>query len=86
MFGDTERDKVSTLAEMERLSGVRTNFDQVAAREVFKQYLDADRRFDGYDKDRLVARVQECKACGATLDLDDPVLKGQEPRPLSHRY
>ena len=86
MFGDDERDRVAALAEMERLSRVRTNFDQVAARETFKSYLNADRRFDGFDKDALVTRVQECKQCGATLDLTDPVLRGLEPRPLSHRY
>jgi hypothetical protein len=81
MFGEDERDRVAALAEMERLSRVRSNFDTVAARETFKSYLNADRRFDGYNKDALVARVQECKQ-GATLDLTDPVLKGQGRRPL----
>lgn len=81
MFGDDERDRVAALAEMERLSRTRTNFDQVAAREVFKQYLGQDRRFDEYNKDALVRRVQECKAQGAVLDLTDPVLRGQAPRP-----
>ena len=81
MFGDDERDRVAALAEMERLSRVRTNFDQPAAREVFKQYLNSDRRFDLFDKDALVRRVQECKAQGAVLDLTDPVLRGLEPRP-----
>jgi hypothetical protein len=82
MFGDDERDRVAALAEMERLSRTRTNFDQVAAREVFKQYLGQDRRFDEYNKDALVRRVQECKAQGAVLDLTDPVLRGRAPRPL----
>jgi hypothetical protein len=83
MFGDDQRDKVATLAEMERLSRVRTNFDQISAQQVFKSYLDADRRFDGYDKDQLVQRVQECRSNGAILDLDDPRLKGGPARPLS---
>jgi hypothetical protein len=86
MFGDDERDRVATLAEMERLSRVRSNFDTVAARETFKSYLSADRRFDEFNKDRLVARVQECKQCGATLDLTDPQLRGLEPRPLDRRW
>jgi hypothetical protein len=82
MFGNDDRDKISALAEMERTSRVRANFNQVAARETFKAYLDADRRFDGYDKDALVKRVQECRSCGAVLDLDDPRLRGLEKRPL----
>jgi hypothetical protein len=86
MFGDDDRDRVATLAEMERLSRLRTNFDQVAARQVFRSYLDGDRRFDEFDKDKLVARVQEAKACGAVLDLTDPVLRGQAPRPLDRRW
>ena len=86
MYGDDERDKIAALAEMERLSRVRTNFDQVAARETFKSYLNADRRFDEFDKDALVSRVQECRSCGAILDLDDPRLRGQPARPLDRRY
>jgi hypothetical protein len=86
MFGDDERDRVAALAEMERLSRVRSNFDTVAARETFKSYLSADRRFDEFNKDALVRKVQDCKAQGAVLDLTDPVLRGLDPRPLSHRY
>jgi hypothetical protein len=82
MFDKTERDMIVALNEMERVSRMRTNFDKPAAREVFKQYLDADRRFDGFDKEALVKRVQECLSCGATLKLDDPRLRGLEPRPL----
>ena len=67
---------------MERTSREKTNFDQVAAREKFKEFLERDRRFDEFDKDRLVARVQECRSCGAVLDLEDPRLKGREARPL----
>ena len=83
MFGDEPKDLYATLSQMERLSRERTNFDQMAAREKFKEFLERDRRFDDFDKDRLVARVQECRSCGATLDLDDPRLKGGEARPLS---
>jgi hypothetical protein len=86
VYGDSQRDKISALTEMERLSRVRSNFDQVAARETFKGYLQADRRFDEFDKDALIARVQECRQCGAVLDLDDPRLKGGEARPLERRY
>src|SRR5215204_5472587 len=81
MFERDERDLCITLSEMERRSRIATNFDQPAALEKMKTYLAADRRFDGYDKDRLVKRVQECRSAGATLDLSDPVLRGGEPRP-----
>jgi len=59
-----------------------TRFDQIAARETFKEFLNQDRRFDSYNKDALVRRVQECCSNGAVLDLDDPRLKGHEARPL----
>jgi hypothetical protein len=86
MYGEDERDRVAALSEMERYARTRSNFDQVAARETFKSYLQADRRFAGCDLDRLVRCVQEAKASGAVIDLDDPVLRGQAPRPLDPRY
>ena len=36
----------------------------------------------GFDKDRLIDRVVECRSNGAVLDLSDPRLMGLEPRPL----
>jgi hypothetical protein len=82
MFGSDERDLTATLTQMHRIAIERSRWDQVAAKEVFKQYLSADRRFDEFDKDALVARVQECRSNGAVLDLEDPRLKGREARPL----
>jgi hypothetical protein len=67
---------------MERLSRERTNFNQVEAKEKFKEFVRRDRRFDDYDPDALVSRVTDCRSCGAILDLDDPRLKGQPARPL----
>ncbi len=86
MHGTDERDLLTTLASMERLSRQRSNFDTTAARETFKHWLDSDRRFDGFDKDRLIARVQECRASGAVCDLSDPRLRGQPARPLERSH
>ena len=86
MFDKDPRDLTATLAEMEYRSRVTTNFTQSEAREKMTQWLSQDRRFDDFDKDKLVQRVQECRQAGAVLDLDDPVLKGQERRPLDKRY
>lgn len=82
MFDCDPVDLTRTLAEMERHSRLRTNFDQPAARDLMAQWLKQDRRFDGYDADRLVKRVADCRASGAVLDLTDPVLRGQPRRPL----
>ena len=85
MFERSPRDLAATLTEMEKTSRLRSNFDQIAALEKMKSYLEADRRFDGYAKDKLAQRVMECRRSCAVLDLDDPVLKGQPPRPLDRR-
>jgi hypothetical protein len=86
MFDDTTGAKLQTLQEMERLSRIRTNFDQTAALEKFKSYLATDRRFDEYDHDALVKRVQHSLSHGAVIELDDPRLKGGEARPLERRW
>lgn len=86
MFDNDMRGKLQTLAQMERLSRERTNFNQPAALEKFKGYLRSDRRFDEYDPDALVKYVQHSLNCGAVIDLDDPRLKGQEARPLERNY
>ncbi len=84
MFGNEPRDLALALAEMEFESRKKTNFDQVAQKDIFRSYLQADRRFDGFDADRLIERVREAKYNGRTLDLDDPFLqRGGSKRPLS---
>ena len=82
MFGDGDMDKKAALATMARLSIERCNFNQIEAKEKFKEYLQSDRRFDQFDKDALASRVMLCRSNGAVLDLDDPQLKGGERRPL----
>jgi hypothetical protein len=82
MFGTDHRDLAQTLTQMERLARERSNFDQNEAKGKFREFLQGDRRFDPYDKDRLIDRVMECRSNGAVLDLSDPRLMGLEPRPL----
>jgi hypothetical protein len=85
MYGDTEKDLCLTLSQMHKTAIEKCNFDQIAAKEVIKDYLKMDRRFDDYDPNRLVERIHEAKSCGRTMDLfDDPWLRrGGEKRPLS---
>jgi hypothetical protein len=47
------------------------------------EWVRADRRFDAFDSDRLVAKVEEAGKSGAQLDLTDPYLRGGQKRPLS---
>jgi hypothetical protein len=86
MFDNDTRDKVKALDFMEKLSRERACFNEVAARSKFKEFIRQDRRFDDYDADALVRRVQECRASCAVLDLDDPRLKGGEARPLERSH
>jgi hypothetical protein len=82
MFGTKDQDLRNTLSAMEQEAREQSQFNQLVAREKFKERLAQDRRFDPYDKDALVRRVQDCKAHGAVLDLNDPRLRGDEARPL----
>jgi hypothetical protein len=84
MYGNTPRDLALSLGDMQRAALERSQYDQNAAKGVFREYLERDRRFDQYDADRLIDRVQEARSCGRTLDLDDPFLqRGGSKRPLS---
>jgi hypothetical protein len=83
MFGTDPKSLAQTLGAMERESREACNFDQTAAKEVFKEYLRRDIRFTPFDTERLVDRVKEAMSNGRTLDLDDPWLRpGGQKRPL----
>jgi len=86
MFERDPRDLTTTLSEMERQARIKTNFSQSEAKEKLAEWISQDRRFDQFDKARLVQRVAECRQSGAVLDLDDPVLKGGQPRIGDRRY
>ena len=86
MFEKDERDLCVTLSEMERQARIKTNFSQSEAKEKLAEWISQDRRFDAFDKARLVQRVAECRQSCAVLDLDDPYLaKGGQRRPGDHR-
>jgi hypothetical protein len=86
MFGTDPRDLARTLSEMETLARQKSNYNQTEARQTMAEWVAQDRRFDGYDTQRLVERVQLHKFNGAVLELDDPQLrKGGQPRPLARR-
>jgi hypothetical protein len=85
MYGTDERDLAATLTNMHRTAIERARWDQKQAKEIMRAYLQTDRRFDQYDAGRLIERIQQCRSNGAVLNLDDPVLKGLEPRPLDGR-
>ena len=85
MFDDNPKDLTAWLAEAERRSRIRTNFDQGEARKKLATWIRQDSRFGEFDASKLAERVVDCIGHGATLDLDDPVLKGRERRPLDRR-
>jgi hypothetical protein len=59
------------------------DFNQTEAKQKMTEWLANDRRFDAFDPQRLIERVQLSKNNGAVLDLDDPQLqRGGQPRPL----
>jgi hypothetical protein len=84
MYGESEKDLCASLSEMHRVAIQKANYNQVEAKEILKIYVALDRRFDPFDPDRLAERIQECRSCGRTADLDDPYLRRNGlKRPLS---
>jgi hypothetical protein len=82
MFDINERDMLRTLGTMATTAVERNFGNRVAARDTLQQFIQTDKRFDGYDAATLARRVEECRSCGAKLDLTDPRLRGQPARPL----
>jgi hypothetical protein len=83
MFSGDDRDRLQALAEMARISIARANGNRIEGKEMMKTWLDHDRRFDDFDKDRLVDRTLLNRYNGAVIDLTDPELRGLQPRPLT---
>jgi hypothetical protein len=83
MHGRDEKDMLAALGSMARTSVDRCFGNKVEARERMKEWLAYDRRFEGYDPDRLVDRVMLSRSNGAVVELDDPALmRGGTRRPL----
>ncbi len=86
MHGDGHADMMAALRSMSNVALQRNKYDRIAARETMRGFLEHDRRFDPYDKQTLIRRVEECQYSGAKLNLDDPRLKGEPERPLERSY
>lgn len=85
MFSKDERDLCATLNQMHKIAIERAHLNQIEAKNIMREYVGRDRRFDAFDADRLIERVHEARSCGRTMDLlDDPYLqRGGQKRPGS---
>ena len=83
MHSADDRDRLATLGSMARLAVDRCFGNKVEAKEQIKEWISYDRRFEGYDRDRLADQVMLNRSNGAAIDLDDPYLRGGQKRPLS---
>ena len=72
MFRNDPRDLAATLSEMEYRARQLTNFNQPEAKAKMAEWLANDRRFDAYDAQRLIERVQLSKNNGAVLSWTIP--------------
>jgi hypothetical protein len=70
-----------TLGQMYRVALNDACGNHEEAEKKLAESINNDRRFDPYPTDRLVSRFRECFRSGASLDFDDPQLKGGAPRP-----
>jgi hypothetical protein len=85
MYGTDAEDLQNTLSRMIQESWAESNCSMDECYKLTRQKLDYDRRFDGFQKDRLVNKAKEAGSCGGKLDLTDPWLYGGDKRPLSDR-
>jgi hypothetical protein len=81
MFDKRDLDMVATLSEMHMRARDKAKFNRDVARGIMSDWVQQDRRFDAYDPQRLVDRVQQRSASGGVMDLNDPFLrKGGQAR------
>jgi hypothetical protein len=86
MFGKDQEELLDTLSTMRDEALRKSCFNHAEANRELRGMIQTDRRFDGYDPERLVSQVEDCAKHCKRLDLDDPVLKrGGEPRPKTRR-
>jgi hypothetical protein len=72
-----------SLGRMVQQSYIDAKCNRNEASQMMRGWLDTDRRFDSYDKSRLLQKVDEAGKSGSRLDLTDPWLFGGDKRPLS---
>jgi len=86
VFSNSPQDLARWLTLAERHCTERSHFNQSKALEQLAATIGNDRRFDNFDAARLAIRVSEARQNGRVLDLTDPELRGEEPRPQAHGY
>jgi hypothetical protein len=83
-FGTEPESLRDTLGRMIQESYQESNCSMAETYRLTRTKLDCDRRFDHFDKDRLVTKAKDAGVSGGHLDMDDPWLfPGGEKRPLS---
>jgi hypothetical protein len=82
-FGNDVNAMRSTLGRMVQAAYVSNNYSKPKCYQTVRHLLDHDRRFDSYDKERLLAKLEECGKTRGRLDLNDPYLLGGQKRPLT---
>lgn len=83
MFDRNERDMCATLSAMHTEAIQKARWHQEDAQRLMTDWIRNDKRFEGYDPQAVAERVRACKSNGATMDLDDPTLRGQATRPVT---
>jgi hypothetical protein len=80
MFENDHKGMKAALAQIQGEALNRCNRNMVEARDKIIEALSYDRRFDKYDHNKLIERVEDAWGRGAHLDLDDPNLLKQRPQ------
>lgn len=83
LFGNEAHNLQATLSRVIQESYAESNCSMDATYQLAREKLDDMRRFDTFDKERLIAKAREAGSCGAQIDWTDPWLRGGSKRPLS---
>ena len=78
--GETINRLEATLGRVINESYIEAQCSMDAAYDLAKEKLAFDRRFDNFDRDRLVAKAREVGASGGKMDWQDPWLFGGPKR------
>ena len=79
-IGETINRLEATLGKVINESYAETNCSMDRAYDLAKTKLEYDRRFDVFDKDRLIKKAREVGASGGRMDWHDPWLTGGNKR------
>lgn len=70
----------SYLGQSFRMAVNQYNGDQTKALKELAEAVERDKRFDPYDKQRVVDRFSECYSSGQHMDFDDGLAAGSQRR------